>query len=72
VAHVRELVGTTIDARFGAVADRPLERPHAARLEETTRLIGWVPTTSLNDGLRETIEWYRSSLATGTITPITP
>ena len=69
VAHVRELVGTTIDARFGAVADRPLERPHAARVEETTRLIGWVPTTSLLDGLRETIEWYRSSLATGTITP---
>ena len=69
VSHVRELVGTTIDARFGAVADRPLERPHAARLEETTRLIGWVPTTSLLDGLRETIEWYRSSLATGTITP---
>jgi UDP-glucose 4-epimerase len=69
VAQVRELLGTTIDAQFGAVADRPLEQPVAAKVEETKRLIGWVPTTALSNGLYETIEWYRSSLATGTITP---
>ena len=66
VTQVRDLLGSSIEAQFGAVADRPFERPHAARLDETTRLTGWTPTTSLHDGLIETIAWYRSYVSTGT------
>jgi nucleoside-diphosphate-sugar epimerase len=63
VALVQELLGSPTDVQFGAVADRPLERPHAARIDETTRLIGWRPSTPLKDGLGETIAWYRSNVA---------
>ena len=66
VALVQELLGGRTEALFGAVADRPLERPHAARIDETTRLLGWTPATSLKDGLSETIAWYRSSPSTET------
>ena len=64
VTLVRELLGSQSDVLFGAVADRPFERPHAARLAETNRLLGWIPTTPLKDGLNETIAWYRSNVAT--------
>jgi nucleoside-diphosphate-sugar epimerase len=66
VKQVRDLLGSSIDAEFGAVADRPFERPSAARLDETTRLTGWTPKTSLHDGLNETIAWYRSYVSTAT------
>lgn len=66
-----ELIGGALDGdaavRFGAIADRPLERAHAARAEETTRLIGWAASTSLETGLRRTIDWYRAQLAVGTL-----
>ena len=65
VSQVRDILDSPIDAQFGAVPDRPFERPHAARVEETTRLTGWVPTTSLHDGLTETIAWYRSRVLGG-------
>jgi nucleoside-diphosphate-sugar epimerase len=64
VSLVRELLGSEIDAQFGAVADRPFERPHAARIGETNRLTGWMPTTALQEGLRETIAWYRANVTT--------
>jgi nucleoside-diphosphate-sugar epimerase len=64
VAIVKELLGSHSEAQFGAVADRPFERPHAADLNETNRLIGWKPVTPLKDGLRETIAWYRSRIST--------
>jgi UDP-glucose 4-epimerase len=66
VTQVRDLLGSTNDAEYGAIADRPFERPHAARLDDTTRLIEWRPTTSLRDGLTDTIAWYRSFAATRT------
>jgi nucleoside-diphosphate-sugar epimerase len=62
IARVRQIIGASIDAGFGAILDRPFERPHAARVEETTRLIGWRATTTLDDGLREAVRWYRDQL----------
>jgi nucleoside-diphosphate-sugar epimerase len=56
------VVETDVPVRFGAIPDRPLERPRAARTEETRRLIGWQATTSLDEGLRQTVAWYRQRL----------
>jgi nucleoside-diphosphate-sugar epimerase len=63
---VRDLVlqvGTLIDpqlpVRFGAMAERKLERPRAARVEETKNLIGWRATTPLQQGLAATIAWHQ-------------
>jgi len=48
---------------FGAVADRPLERPRAARLDEAARLLeGWRPVIGLEEGLRRTVDALRRSL----------
>jgi UDP-glucose 4-epimerase len=44
---------------FGDLADRPMEQVRVARVEETQKLLGWRPETSLNDGLAATIEYYR-------------
>lgn len=63
VARVRGMIGSSCDAGFGAIPDRPFERPHAARVEETRRLIGWSASTSLDDGLRATVAWHREHLA---------
>lgn len=63
IARVRRIIGSHVEAAFGAIPDRPLERPHAARVEETKRLIGWSASTSLDDGLRAAVDWYREQLA---------
>jgi nucleoside-diphosphate-sugar epimerase len=57
--QVGAIVGSQTPIRFGAVPDRPLERPRAARAEETYALIGWRATTMLDEGLRQTVAWYR-------------
>jgi len=43
------------------VADRPgHDRRYALNCEKIQRELGWKPTISLDDGLRQTIEWHRS------------
>lgn len=37
--------------------------------ERARQVLGWAPAWSLEDGLAETIEWYRSFFATGTQVP---
>ncbi|HZT51220.1 MAG TPA: NAD-dependent epimerase/dehydratase family protein [Stellaceae bacterium] len=53
-----ELMGGRVRPIYGALPDRPMEPVRAARTEETRRLLGWSPPTSLEDGLRRTIAWY--------------
>jgi nucleoside-diphosphate-sugar epimerase len=56
------LLGTGVTPLYGAVPDRRLEVPRAARTADTLALTGWSATTSLEDGLRQTIEWHRSTV----------
>lgn len=43
------------------VTDRPgHDRRYALRCEKIERELGWKPTISLEDGLRRTIEWYKT------------
>jgi dTDP-glucose 4,6-dehydratase len=44
------------------VADRPgHDRRYALNFEKIQRELGWEPGISLEDGLRQTIEWYRTN-----------
>ncbi len=69
---VRELVERLApmvrpDARpaFDAAKDRPLEQVRVANPGPTRELLGWTPGVSLDDGLRRTVEWYRSEFDRG-------
>ena len=57
VEHVVQLAGSDVPVRFGAVADRPFERPRAARTDQTRELTGWVAATPLVEGLRRRVAW---------------
>lgn len=63
-ATVQELVrviGTDIKPLFGALPDRPAENEIAAITGPAADRLGWRATTTLKDGLRHTVEWYRNT-----------
>jgi nucleoside-diphosphate-sugar epimerase len=59
VERIVRTIDPSLNPRFGALADRPLERPQAADTASTRAAIGWAPRTSLEDGLAKTVAWYR-------------
>jgi UDP-glucose 4-epimerase len=62
VEKLVDLVPCKVDPLFGALSDRPLERIQKADIAGSYKLIGWRPSTSLEEGLTCTIEWYKKSL----------
>jgi nucleoside-diphosphate-sugar epimerase len=54
------LVGAPVEPLFGALPERPLERVRAAERAATEARLGWRPVVDLDEGLRRTVEWYRS------------
>jgi nucleoside-diphosphate-sugar epimerase len=62
VVRLHELVGGDAEPAFGAIADRVRERVRAADPAPAEEAIGWRPRTSLDEGLRRTVEYYRGQL----------
>jgi nucleoside-diphosphate-sugar epimerase len=65
VEHAAALIGSNIPIAFGSAPDRPYDRPRTARTEETRRLTGWSAETSLAEGLRRTVEYWRVAVRDG-------
>jgi nucleoside-diphosphate-sugar epimerase len=60
---VLELMGNPVKALFGALDTRPNEIWRMFGDDSKARdLLGWTPTTSLQDGLARTIDWYRAQV----------
>jgi nucleoside-diphosphate-sugar epimerase len=60
------LLGDPIVPKFGAIPERPIEIPRMyADTAKTRARLGWTAPTSLEDGLQQTIDWYREALAAG-------
>ena len=55
------IMGDPVKPRFGALPERPIEVPVvAADPALARRVLGWAPQRTLEEGLLETIEWYRA------------
>jgi nucleoside-diphosphate-sugar epimerase len=60
VERIVGLLGPTLGRPvFDALPVRPLEQEVEVDVEEAAEALGWRATTSLEDGLRRTIEWFR-------------
>jgi nucleoside-diphosphate-sugar epimerase len=69
VERIVPLVGGDVRPVFGALPDRPGERPRVADLTPGRELIGWQPSTPLDLGLARTVEWFRERLLDGQSPP---
>lgn len=58
VARIGRLMGTTVQPRFDAGADRPRDTARIADPSAALASLGWRPATGLDDGLTRTIRWY--------------
>ena len=60
VATIVKYVGPTAGQPiFGALPVRALEQEIKVDVDETARVLGWRATTSLEEGLSHTVEWFR-------------
>ncbi len=65
MATVREVVemlvglnGSRVQPVFGGIEDRPFEQVRTADIAATYAQMSWRPETGLEEGLRQTVEWY--------------
>jgi nucleoside-diphosphate-sugar epimerase len=58
VERLVALTGAPVRPVFGALSDRPAEPVRAADPSAAERLLGWIPRTSLDEGLRRTVAAY--------------
>jgi nucleoside-diphosphate-sugar epimerase len=59
IERLVRLTGTTARPAFGAERDRPFEVERVAELHATFARLGWTARVPLDQGLRQTMEWYR-------------
>jgi len=60
VDRLIKITGTKVKPLFGALPDRPGENEVAANTATASELVGWSATTSLESGLRQTVEWFKA------------
>lgn len=65
VRAVAEQIAEAVDSKtpiaFGAMIDRPQENEFSADTALAAETLGWTATTSLERGLRQTVDWYREA-----------
>ena len=60
VLRLVTVMNSSIEPSFGTIPDRPMEQTRLANISKTYAETGWKPKTSIENGLRQTIEWYKS------------
>ena len=57
---VVDILGTDVRPAFGTLPDRPGERSYVADTLAARQHLGWTATTPLREGLRRSIEWFKT------------
>jgi UDP-glucose 4-epimerase len=60
IKKIHRMIPEAPDPQFGAIADRKNEQVRAANLEPAERTLKWRPTTTLQEGLSQTVKWYQA------------
>jgi nucleoside-diphosphate-sugar epimerase len=63
VATLQKILGTSVEPTFGPVREGDV-RDSQADVSKAHRLLGFEATTSLEEGLRRTVEWYQKAATT--------
>jgi nucleoside-diphosphate-sugar epimerase len=58
--RICRLAGTGVAPILGALPDRAMEQVRKADVAATQDVLDWRPTTGIDDGLRQTLDWYRA------------
>ena len=70
VEHLVHLINPQIKPLFGALPGRPLEQIRVASTANSAALMGWEPVTSLEEGLKNTVDWYAQRLRADALGPM--
>jgi UDP-glucose 4-epimerase len=62
VEKISKIINAKVNPLFGAISERQMEQIRVAQIKDTHTMIGWKPTTSLEKGLENTINWYKENL----------
>jgi len=63
VGQIAGLLNSPLEPLYGSRAERPAEQVRIANVAGATSMLGWTPKTSLAEGLKQTVDWYREELA---------
>jgi nucleoside-diphosphate-sugar epimerase len=58
VERLVEMMGSAVEPDFGGLPDRPLETSEVADVRRTEAVLGWEQATTLDQGLRLTVDWF--------------
>jgi nucleoside-diphosphate-sugar epimerase len=61
IEKLHGIVGGSVVPQFGTIPDRPHEQEIVADTVPAAEQLGWRPTTSLEEGLRRTVAWYKAN-----------
>jgi UDP-glucose 4-epimerase len=62
VGHLVQLMDAKVEPLFHALPDRPYEPVRVANIADAYAKLGWKPRTSLEEGLKRTVNWHRRQL----------
>jgi nucleoside-diphosphate-sugar epimerase len=63
VEEIVKLIGTEVSPVFGALPDRPFEPVRIAELGLAHSRLSWKAKTTISEGLKRTIDWYKNHLS---------